>query len=250
MKDTENARKIPSQARSRATLDIILEAAAQLLESVGESGFNTNALAERAGVSIGTLYRYFPDKQSIIAALARQEKAAFEKAVETVLAGETGGLARDRAIIRAFLHAFSDRTEARRLAVTALYANNDPRDLLEGYEAVQGAFGLKGPHRPAQEPGECRERVQSRTQGVVMGLAGPAGRGQEIAGVGRGGAAGVGHAKGDGFAAEVGQALQQAKEVLFRAAVNEKIFIATHDLHGACSREPEGLAHSQRPAHI
>ena len=140
MKDTENARKIPSQARSRATLDIILEAAAQLLESVGESGFNTNALAERAGVSIGTLYRYFPDKQSIIAALARQEKAAFEKAVETVLAGETGGLARDRAIIRAFLHAFSDRTEARRLAVTALYANNDPRDLLEGYEAVQGAF--------------------------------------------------------------------------------------------------------------
>lgn len=140
MKDTENARKIPSQARSRATLDIILEAAAQLLESVGESGFNTNALAERAGVSIGTLYRYFPDKQSIIAALARQEKAAFEKAVETVLAGETGGLARDRAIIRAFLHAFSDRTQARRLAVTALYANNDPRDLLEGYEAVQGAF--------------------------------------------------------------------------------------------------------------
>ena len=69
-----------------------------------------------------------------------KEKAAFEKAVETVLAGETGGLARDRAIIRAFLHAFSDRTEARRLAVTALYANNDPRDLLEGYEAVQGAF--------------------------------------------------------------------------------------------------------------
>ena len=140
MKDIENARKIPSQARSRATLDIILEAAAQLLESAGESGFNTNALAERAGVSIGTLYRYFPDKQSIIAALARQEKAAFEKAVETVLAGDTGGLARDRAIIRAFLHAFSDRTEARRLAVTALYANNDPRDLLGGYEAVQGAF--------------------------------------------------------------------------------------------------------------
>ena len=140
MKDTENARKIPSQARSRATLDIILEAAAQLLESVGEGGFNTNALAERAGVSIGTLYRYFPDKQSIIAALARQEKAAFERAVESVLAGETGGLARDRAIIRAFLHAFSDRTQARRLAVTALYANNDPRDLLEGYESVQGAF--------------------------------------------------------------------------------------------------------------
>ena len=140
MKSVENARKIPSQVRSRATVEIILEAAAQLLESVGEDGFNTNALAERAGVSIGTLYRYFPDKQSIIAALARQEKDAFEQIVTKVLAGDTGGLARDRAIIRAFLHAFSERTQARRLAVTALYANNDPKDLVAGFEPVQGAF--------------------------------------------------------------------------------------------------------------
>ncbi|MES3030745.1 MAG: TetR/AcrR family transcriptional regulator [Pseudomonadota bacterium] len=140
MKSAENTRKTPTQPRSRATLDVILEAAAQLLESVGEPGFNTNALAERAGVSIGTLYRYFPDKRSIINALALQEKAAFEARVVAILAGETQGLARDRAIIRAFLHAFSDRTEARRLAVTALYATHDPRELMAGFEPVQSAF--------------------------------------------------------------------------------------------------------------
>lgn len=140
MKIPENIRKRPTQPRSRATIDVILEAAAQLLESAGESGFNTNALAERAGVSIGTLYRYFPDKRSIITALALQERAAFEARVGAILAGETQGLARDRAIIRAFLHAFSDRTEARRLAVTALYATSDPRALVAGFEPVQSAF--------------------------------------------------------------------------------------------------------------
>lgn len=119
---------------------MILEAAAQLLEGVGESGFNTNAVAKRAGVSIGTLYRYFPDKQAIIIALARSETEAFNAAVAASLAGETNGLARDRAIIRAFLHAFGDRTEARRLAVTALYSNTDPRELVAGYGPVQSAF--------------------------------------------------------------------------------------------------------------
>lgn len=140
MKTPETIRKTPTQSRARVSIDVILEAAAQLLESVGERGFNTNAVAERAGVSIGTLYRYFPDKQAIIIALANRETQAFNVAVAASLAGETPGLARDRAIIRAFLHAFGDRTEARRLVITALYANTDPRDLLAGYEPVQSAF--------------------------------------------------------------------------------------------------------------
>jgi AcrR family transcriptional regulator len=147
VKDIEKTRKTPAQIRSRATVDVILEAAAQLLESAGERGFNTNALAERAGVSIGTLYRYFPDKQAILLALAHRETEVFNAAVAASLAGDTKGLARDRAIIRAFLHAFSDRTEARRLAITALYANTDPRELVAGYGPVQSAF-VDGDGRP------------------------------------------------------------------------------------------------------
>ncbi len=80
MKAAEKTRKIPTQRRSHATIEVVLEAAAQLLESAGEAGFNTNALAERAGVSVGTLYRYFPNKQAILAALGRREHDAYAAA--------------------------------------------------------------------------------------------------------------------------------------------------------------------------
>lgn len=63
-------RKIPRQQRSRMMVSIIVEAAQQVLERNGERGFNTNAIAERAGVSIGSLYQYFPDKHAIFRAMA------------------------------------------------------------------------------------------------------------------------------------------------------------------------------------
>jgi AcrR family transcriptional regulator len=70
---SQNQRRSPRQARSRATWDAIVEAAAQILERDGAVAFTTNAVAERAGVSIGTLYQYFPDKQAILTAAAKRE---------------------------------------------------------------------------------------------------------------------------------------------------------------------------------
>ena len=70
-----NQRRSPRQARSRATWEAIVEAAAQILECDGAAAFNTAAVAERAGVSIGTLYQYFPDKKAILAAAAKRELA-------------------------------------------------------------------------------------------------------------------------------------------------------------------------------
>jgi AcrR family transcriptional regulator len=74
-RDEPNQRRRPKQARSRATWDAIVEAAAQILERRGTEGLNTNAVAERAGVSIGTLYQYFADKQALLVAAARRELA-------------------------------------------------------------------------------------------------------------------------------------------------------------------------------
>lgn len=139
MDDLANTRKIPRQKRAYATIDVILEAAAQLLEKVGEGGFNTNAVAQRAGVSIGTLYRYFPDKRAILVALARQEMQAANRAFAAQIAGETGGLAPDRAMIRTFLGAFSGRTTARRAAIAALLAHADPAELAAGHKGVENA---------------------------------------------------------------------------------------------------------------
>lgn len=62
-------RKRPRQERSRATVEAILEAAARVFEEEGLSGATTNRIAERAGVSIGTLYQYFPSKESLAVAL-------------------------------------------------------------------------------------------------------------------------------------------------------------------------------------
>jgi len=63
-------RAVPTQARARQTFQHLLETAAAILEKVGVDEFNTNLLAERAGVGIRTVYRYFPNKLSVLAALS------------------------------------------------------------------------------------------------------------------------------------------------------------------------------------
>lgn len=136
----ENTRKIPRQRRAQVSVDVVLEAAAQVLEVSGEAGFNTNAVAERAGVSIGTLYRYFPDKQAILLALAMRETQAHRRTVVAVAEGDTGGLARDRAMIRSFVQAFSGRLRARRIAASALLAETDPIELAEGFAAAEAGI--------------------------------------------------------------------------------------------------------------
>lgn len=62
-------RKRPQQGRSQATYDAILEAAARILENEGRGALTTNRVAERAGVSIGSLYQYFPAREAILAEL-------------------------------------------------------------------------------------------------------------------------------------------------------------------------------------
>lgn len=65
-------RKEPRQARSRATVEIIVRAGARVLGDRGWAGFTTNEVAEVAGVSIGSLYQYFPDKLALVDAIRRR----------------------------------------------------------------------------------------------------------------------------------------------------------------------------------
>lgn len=75
-------RKAPRQSRSLATVAAILEAATRVLARDSLPGFNTNRVAEVAGVSIGTLYQYFPNKVALVAALIEREQDALAHAVE------------------------------------------------------------------------------------------------------------------------------------------------------------------------
>jgi AcrR family transcriptional regulator len=83
-------RKKPLQKRSLATFEAILTAAAHILEERGLAGFNTNVVAERAGVSIGSLYQYFPSKDAILVALMERSFVAFSEDLSEAIDGAPG----------------------------------------------------------------------------------------------------------------------------------------------------------------
>ena len=81
-----NLRNEPVQARSAARLSALLDAAAQIVDEIGYERLTTAMVAERAGASIGTVYRYFPDRIAVLQALAaRNLERVLENATNEVL---------------------------------------------------------------------------------------------------------------------------------------------------------------------
>ena len=83
-------RKQPRQARAAVMVETILEAAARVLGDRSLAAFNTNRVAEVAGVSVGSVYQYFPNKSALVAALIERAQAALADAVERSV-GQTAG---------------------------------------------------------------------------------------------------------------------------------------------------------------
>ena len=79
-------RKRPSQGRSRATVAAILDAAARVFSESGYAAATTNHIARRAGVSIGSLYEYFPSKDALLVALTERHVDEAEHELSTELA--------------------------------------------------------------------------------------------------------------------------------------------------------------------
>ncbi len=104
-------RRIPRQTRAAETVATILEAAAQVLEAGGLAAFTTNTVAERAGVSIGTLYQYFANKNLVLVALAQQEmKRGLADVARALQDGSEPGVeGRVRAVVRAMVQGFRGR---------------------------------------------------------------------------------------------------------------------------------------------
>lgn len=109
-------RRQPRQARSEHTVQLIFEATAQVLREGGEAALTTNRIAERAGLSIGTLYQYFNSKEAIVLAILSGTR---EKVLQ----------------------------QLDQLMADADLASSDPRQLLRNYVRLYvNAFGLGGPH--------------------------------------------------------------------------------------------------------
>jgi AcrR family transcriptional regulator len=84
-KSSTEPRKLPQQERSRIAVEAILEATTRILTEEGYEKANTNRIAERAGVSIGSLYQYFPNKDSLMTALMVQHSEEIVELVESKL---------------------------------------------------------------------------------------------------------------------------------------------------------------------
>jgi AcrR family transcriptional regulator len=93
-------RKPPVQKRSKATVEELLSAAAQVFEAHGYASGTTNRIAERAGVSIGTLYQYFPSKEAIAVALLERHIVDTDQRLHAWV----GHMVAERHGLRAALH--------------------------------------------------------------------------------------------------------------------------------------------------
>lgn len=147
-KPTLQPRKAPRQARARATVEAILEAAAQLFVEEGVKT-STNRIAQRAGVSIGSLYQYFPNKEAILVALG--ERLATRQ-LETLQKSLSGFMERDiqdhvPEIIEAIMEAKAIEPELCRIVLEEadrLAEGNPMADWLRSMEQiVQAALQMR-----------------------------------------------------------------------------------------------------------
>lgn len=108
-----NRRRMPRQERSIVTVDAIFEATIQVLLTAGPIRLNTTRVAERAGVSVGTLYQYFPNKQSLLLALLERHLNSLTRIVEEAchenLNTESAKIA--AVVVRAYLEAIMSNAE-------------------------------------------------------------------------------------------------------------------------------------------
>jgi AcrR family transcriptional regulator len=128
-------RKAPQQARSRFTIDAILDAAAHILGERGWAGLTTNRVAEAAGVSIGSLYQYFPNKLALIEAVRRRH---FEEVLAVLHAAAEDRTPRKRriaALVDGMIAVHSRYPAAHRVLLEEVPRSKDTRDVHDLFEA-------------------------------------------------------------------------------------------------------------------
>jgi AcrR family transcriptional regulator len=122
-KSLDSKRRIPQRAGSAATVEAIYEATARILQKGGRDGLNTNAIAEKAGISIGTLYGYFSNKNSILLDMARREMDALrDRVVAALLDEKSNEPDAVRRAIRALVKGYGRRSPVRRILMETLFA--------------------------------------------------------------------------------------------------------------------------------
>ena len=115
-----SVRRRPKQRRARQTVDAVLEAVVRVLKREGFDAITTNRVAEVAGVSIGSVYQYFPDKRAIFAALHERHIEEIDRIVETTLVEHAASSLDEliRAMVEAMVDAHTTDPELYELLLT------------------------------------------------------------------------------------------------------------------------------------
>ncbi len=129
-KALDSKRRSPQRRGSRDTVEVIFEATARILQGEGKAGLNTNRIAQKAGVSIGAIYGYFPDKQAILLAMARRELDAMRDRVHAALVAATDPEPDPvRRAVRALIKGYGARGKVRRILMETLFAEGGTEDM-------------------------------------------------------------------------------------------------------------------------
>lgn len=134
-------RKQPQQARSNDLIAAVLEAAVQVLEKEGASRFTTARVAEKAGVSVGSLYQYFPNKAAILFRLQSDEWRQTAELWARILADtDRPALERLRALVHAFLRSECDEAKIRVALNDAAPLYRDAPEARDARTSAERAF--------------------------------------------------------------------------------------------------------------
>lgn len=147
----KNQRRLPTQKRAKFTYDAILTAAAHVLEREGEEAFTTNRVADKAGVSIGSLYQYFQHKDAILVAIAEREEQKLQSHDELRAKALVEKHSPLRLGIRAYIQLLPDAPAARAKALETMLATRGhdgvARETNKRFEESGLCEGLSEPER-------------------------------------------------------------------------------------------------------
>jgi AcrR family transcriptional regulator len=136
-----SSRRKPKQARSNDLVGAILQAAIQVLAKEGIRRFTTTRVAERAGVSVGSVYQYFPNKASILFRLQSDEWQQTSAMLEGILHDfAKPPLERLRALVQAFVRSECEEAEVRTALNDAAPFYRDAPEALEAQAAGDRMF--------------------------------------------------------------------------------------------------------------
>lgn len=140
MEHSDSTRKKPRQRRAAVTVSALLEAGFQVLERDGYDRFGTTAVAERAGVSIGTLYQYFANKNELLKAMARQEIEELLRGISGAFDGAAKGY-RARPIVQAILRTFWNAPPSRQAVFPVMLRYMARNELMNQVKALTAGIG-------------------------------------------------------------------------------------------------------------